>query len=245
MRYIVADIHGCYNEFMELLHAIGFSSQDELFVLGDCMDRGPHPIAVIQQLISMPNARYVLGNHDAMMLSVLRCLTAEITAESIDTLKNQEQVSQIYSLWMNNGGEVTLGQFAALPQQQQEEILCYLKQASTFEAVQHNDALYIMVHGGIDQFDPTKELEEYDPQDFLWCRANYRRRYYASDRIHLVTGHTPTPLIRKDKQPLIFQENGHLALDCGCVFGGQLAAYCLETGQTVYVNSQQEGVLNP
>lgn len=29
--------------------------------------------------------------------------------------------------------------------------------------------------------------------------------------------------------------NGHLALDCGCVFGGKLAAYCIEMEEVTYV----------
>ena len=35
MKYVIADIHGCYEEFMELLEKISFSEEDELFVLGD------------------------------------------------------------------------------------------------------------------------------------------------------------------------------------------------------------------
>ena len=30
---------------------------------------------------------------------------------------------------------------------------------------------------------------------------------------------------------------GVIAIDCGCVFGGNLAAYCIETGNATYVNS--------
>lgn len=35
MIYIIADIHGCYNEYMELLDKINFSDEDDLYVLGD------------------------------------------------------------------------------------------------------------------------------------------------------------------------------------------------------------------
>lgn len=54
-----------------------------------------------------------------------------------------------------------------------------------------------------------------------------------------MTGHTPTPLIRSDKKPLAYKENGHIAIDCGCVFGGKLAAYCIETGETTYVDGKR------
>lgn len=41
MRYIISDIHGCYHEYMELLNKIKFSDKDELYILGDAVDRGP------------------------------------------------------------------------------------------------------------------------------------------------------------------------------------------------------------
>ena len=54
-----------------------------------------------------------------------------------------------------------------------------------------------------------------------------------------MTGHTPTLVIRPDQRPEIYQKNGHIAVDCGCVFGGQLAAYCVETEEVTYVKGQK------
>ena len=56
MRYIMSDIHGCYEPYQALLDKIHFSDQDELYVLGDAMDRGPEPMKVIQDLMMRPNA---------------------------------------------------------------------------------------------------------------------------------------------------------------------------------------------
>ena len=53
--YVISDIHGCYEEYMDLLEKINFSGQDELYVLGDSMDRGPEPIRVIRDLMGRPN----------------------------------------------------------------------------------------------------------------------------------------------------------------------------------------------
>jgi DNA-binding transcriptional ArsR family regulator len=103
--------------------------------------------------------------------------------------------------------------------------------------LEKEDELYILVHAGIRNFDPMKELDEYEPIDFLWERLDYSRRYFPSERIFLVTGHTPTQLIG-DGQPLVYQNNGHIAIDCGCVFGGKLAAYCIETGTVTYAESR-------
>ena len=44
-----------------------------------------------------------------------------------------------------------------------------------------------------------------------------------------------TMRIREGEQSLIYSENNHIALDCGCVYGGALAAYCIESGKAVYI----------
>ena len=41
--YVISDIHGNYDLFMELLKKIKLSGKDTLYVLGDVVDRGPHP----------------------------------------------------------------------------------------------------------------------------------------------------------------------------------------------------------
>ena len=44
MIYVISDIHGCYKEFLEMLRLIDFSAKDDLFVLGDVVDRGKDPM---------------------------------------------------------------------------------------------------------------------------------------------------------------------------------------------------------
>ena len=58
MRYIVADIHGCYQQYQMLLEKIQFSEKDELYVLGDVVDRGPEPIKVLQDMMRITAYRF-------------------------------------------------------------------------------------------------------------------------------------------------------------------------------------------
>lgn len=236
--HVISDIHGCYEEFIELLDKIGFSLDDELFVLGDAIDRGPEPIKVIQDLMQRENVYYILGNHDAMFLEVLRRLMVDLNEENANALTSEDFLA--YYDYIQNGGDETLQQFRRLPPSQQADIRDYLESSPAYETIEHDDKLYVLAHAGINNFDPEKELDEYDPEDFLWVRPDYERKYFPGNRIFLVTGHTPTPLIREDKQPLVYIENSHIALDCGAVFGGNLAAYCIETGEVTYVASKKE-----
>lgn len=77
--YLVSDIHGCYKEFQKLLEEINLSDEDDLYVLGDAVDRGPEPINVLLDLMDRPNVTYILGNHDFCMYSILKRLAVEIT----------------------------------------------------------------------------------------------------------------------------------------------------------------------
>ena len=61
MRYIVSDIHGCFDQYQALLKKIDFSDEDELYVLGDVVDCGPEPIKVLQDMMKRPNVIFILG----------------------------------------------------------------------------------------------------------------------------------------------------------------------------------------
>ncbi len=236
--YVISDIHGCYDEFIELLDKINFSLDDEMFVLGDAMDRGPEPIKVILDLMQRENIFYILGNHDTMFLEVLRRLMVELNEENANALTSEDYLA--FFDFVRNGGEETLRQFRRLSPDQQADIRDYLECAPFYDTIECGGKLYILVHAGIDYFDPEKELDEYEPDDFLWTRPDFERKYFPGNRIFLVTGHTPTTLIREDSRPLVYTKNNHIAIDCGCVFGGNLAAYCIETGEATYVKSRNQ-----
>ena len=239
MRYIISDIHGCYDEYMELLEKIHLSEEDELYILGDAMDRGPEPIKVLQDIMLRPNGIYIIGNHDFIMLSIMKKLAVEVTE---DNYENHLSVEDLYdhACWMQDGGEVTSRQFAALPREEQQDILEYLEEASVYEVLEDKGKRFVLVHAGLDNFREDKELEEYEFYDFLFTSPDYSKRYYHNENTYLVTGHTPTVHIRPDGKPEVYQGNGHIAIDCGCVFGGQLAAYCIETGEITYVESKND-----
>ena len=55
--YVISDIHGQYDMFMDLLEKISLQDSDTLYILGDILDRGPHPVKTLRKLMRMPNVK--------------------------------------------------------------------------------------------------------------------------------------------------------------------------------------------
>ena len=83
-----------------------FSDEDELYVLGDVVDRGPEPIKVLQDMRKRPNVVFILGNHDFTMYSIMRHLMVEVTKENYDSHLTEE-IMLALNLWLQDGGAVS------------------------------------------------------------------------------------------------------------------------------------------
>ena len=73
----MGDIHGCIETFLRLLHKnIRLSKQDQLFLLGDYVNRGPDSEAVIDHILELQADGYQVhplrGNHEEMYLDSFR-----------------------------------------------------------------------------------------------------------------------------------------------------------------------------
>lgn len=127
MIYAVSDIHGCYEQYKEILDKTGFSSADTLYVLGDVLDRGPQPIRVLEDMAGRYNVIPIIGNHEYMALSVLKSLMTEIKSDNYDKVLDQNFMEK-YQHWIMDGGQITLEQFRNLSPDDREFLLGYLEE---------------------------------------------------------------------------------------------------------------------
>lgn len=230
--YVMGDIHGEYGAFMDLLEQIQLKETDTLYILGDILDRGPHPIKVLLKLMEMPNVICLVGNHELMALECLEFLMKEITDVSIDEI-DSETLDNLVT-WQYNGSKTTIDEFRSLSREMQQEVLYFIKEFSIYEEVSVNEKDYLLVHGGLGNYWPGKDIDEYSLKELIWDRAEYDITYFED--VYVVTGHTPTQEIIGNPRPgYIYQKNNHIAMDCGCNRpDGRLAALCLDTGEEFY-----------
>ena len=232
MTYVISDIHGYYDQFMELLDLIQLKDTDTLYVLGDVVDRGPHPIKTLLKLLEMPNVICLVGNHELMALDGLRFLNTQITTESVGAI-DAELLGNLLD-WQQNGSETTIEEFKHLDQEMRRELLSFIMGFSLYEELTVNGQKYLLVHAGLGEYSPEKRIEDYSLKNLVWDRADYDTQYFEDTIV--ITGHTPTQFIDGNPDPgRIYKHLNHIAIDCGCGMpDGRLGAICLETGKEFY-----------
>ena len=85
--YAIGDVQGCMQELRALLEAIAFdAATDELWFVGDLVNRGPASLEVLRFVRSLGHrARVVLGNHDLHLISLAEGF---VSAREDDTLQS-------------------------------------------------------------------------------------------------------------------------------------------------------------
>ena len=166
MIYVASDLHGCaVEEFRALLDRAGFREEDFLFVLGDVIDRGDYGAELLLWLTQQPNVQFILGNHEAMMLSCA-FLFDEVTERNLDSLTVDDLKRMNH--WQRNGGDTTIAGMRKILKEDPELVegmLEYLREAPLYDTVETGGRRFILVHGGLGNFDPQKPLDLYEPME--------------------------------------------------------------------------------
>lgn len=197
-KFAISDIHGCAASFQALLDLIGFSKADELYLLGDYIDRGPDSKGVIDNIWQLQQAGYhvrcLRGNHEQIMLDARHDF-------------------RHLSLWLTNGGDRALASFGAkqiadIPRKYIE----WMDQLPYYFEVDE----YILVHAGF-RFDMPDPFDE--KHAMIWQRNWYHRinQHWLKDRV-IVHGHTPSKKEIIQQQLESLDALPALVIDNGCVY---------------------------
>lgn len=234
MIYAVSDIHGCYNKYRKLLKKIHFGPDDTLYVLGDVIDRGPDGFKILLDMARRPNIINLMGNHEAMAIQALSHILCAVQRGSGSALS--EEAAEDVELWFYNGGELSLADFLWLNEEEAQTVWDYMTELPLYQEVTTGGQQFVLVHGGLENFSPSRPLDDYEPNEILWCRPE-EDTVYCPDK-YVVFGHTPVQLLHDGNRnaPAKIHRNGRsIDIDCGCVFSGRLGCLCLDTMEEIYV----------
>ncbi len=215
---IVGDIHGCFDELLELLTGLGYSVETDgseyrvtapegrkIVFIGDLVDRGPKIVEVLRFVMGMVKtgaALCVPGNHDMKLLQKLRGKDVKMThglADSVAQLEGEppefrtklvEFLDGLISHYVLDDGKLVVAH-AGMREEMQGRGSGAVRSFALFG-------------------ETTGETDEFGlPVRYNWA-ADYR------GKAMVVYGHTPIA----EPQWL----NRTINIDTGCVFGGKLTA---------------------
>ena len=84
-QIVIGDVHGYYEGLMTLLSAIAPCCDDQVYFLGDLIDRGPDSVELVEFFTQEPGCYTILGNHEYMSFTPMWQQT-----------------------WLHNGGPTTI-----------------------------------------------------------------------------------------------------------------------------------------
>lgn len=234
MVYVLSDIHGNERRFHSVLKQINLQSEDILYILGDVIDRHPGGIRILRKIMSMPNAKMLLGNHEYMMLRALGH-PYEPSDETSELIRKKAMEH-----WYRNGGRVTHDHWKRLRKSLRQEILQYLLSLPLNIDVTVKGTAYKLVHGA-----PTdaygNDWGYPSPAHFaVWKRWGLQDTFHGDDT--MIFGHTPTKYYQDPVPMEIWYGNRCIGIDCGSGFPeegpdsefGRLACLRLDDGKVFY-----------
>lgn len=227
MHYAIADIHGCYDKYIEMLEKIQFSDGDTLYFLGDAVDRGADGVKILLDMMERKNVVPLLGNHEDTFFLMMNALREDLNEEE------RQAIEAYKATWLEyKGGDVTWAAYLALPEETKQRLFDYVASFKLWKEVEINGRTFLLVHAGLGDYKEGKTPDDCSADDMIWGRMDYDKVYCPGK--YLVTGHTPTGYIHPAYRGRILRKNGHIAIDCGAVFCGVLGCICLETLEEFY-----------
>ena len=193
---VIGDIHGCAETFMDLLSRLP-DSIEQIYTVGDLIDRGPDSYKVVQACIDR-KIKCVKGNHEDMF---------------INYLTKEDRYDR--GIFETNGGEATLRSYKdGVPDNHLE---FFLNMPTLIET---ND--FILTHAGVaveieNEFRSTRS----DIKDSLMWDRGMKTRTLGKLQIH---GHTPNeyPRVKREGDEIVV-----VNVDTGCAFDRRLTAVLL------------------
>lgn len=233
MKHIlISDIHGCFDEFMELLEAVKYNpDSDVLISCGDLVEKGPKSNDVVSFFRTSKNAISIMGNHEE---GLLRFWNHEKKKRENPRYKNPMAQYEDRIKTLN---------------QMEEENLLYLKSLPWQHYFSIRAQNFVAVHGGIL---PKKRAEDMDPK--MLCRLRFiRRRENGKWKMVRMGDEIDSDIFWADlydgKETAIFGhspfEEGSprrfpnaIGIDLGGVYGGHLCAYIPEDDAHISIRVQ-------
>ncbi|MCR5098256.1 MAG: fructose-bisphosphatase class III [Lachnospiraceae bacterium] len=143
--YACSDIHGQYEKYMKLWDVV--KDEDELFIIGDVIDRGPDGMRILTDIMTRKNVTFIIGNHETMMYQAL-FMRPEDAGVSLGRGEVYDP-DRWFDIWIrsNNGGMETYKSFDSSYRDRGEDIAEFLRTCPVMAEANVEGKRYALTHG--------------------------------------------------------------------------------------------------
>ncbi|RZM75436.1 metallophosphoesterase family protein [Leptolyngbya iicbica] len=191
-RIFIGDIHGHYVGLRHLLDKVDPTATDQVYCVGDLIDRGPQSAKVVS-FVREQEFICVLGNHEQLLL---------------DAFAKTQSATNMLQAWLYSGGQSTLASY-------DRDVDLLSEHMEWFRTLPlHLDLGDIwLVHAGLD---PTLAIDEQTANEFCWIRDAFHSapNPYFQNKL-IITGHTITFTFPDIEPGQIVEGPGWLDIDTG------------------------------
>lgn len=179
-RWIIPDIHGCAKTVKTLLeNLLRITKNDQVYFLGDYIDRGPDGKGVIDYLMQLQKDEYdvhfLKGNHEDLCVKAFEA----DQKKKLFGIKHKEQKE-----WEAVGAKETLKSFGVRhPREIPQKYIDWMNNCELYVELED----YILVHAGMN-FRAKDPFE--DTWSMMWTRR-FKVNYDATDGRKIIHGHIP------------------------------------------------------
>ena len=90
--YVCSDLHGEYDLFVKLLKEISFTLEDEMYIIGDIIDKGTNSLKLLDFIMQHQNIHCVMGNHEQAFMDYCYSVTQNNPDATDDEILNKFQL---------------------------------------------------------------------------------------------------------------------------------------------------------
>ena len=164
--WVVGDIHGYYDSFVNLVSKLNLDVGDLVISIGDMIDGGPESVGVVDFFIENDQFLAILGNHEQMLLDYWN----KKSKFDLVSLKSD-------GFWASRN---------PLDRNKKLAIVEYLSNLPTEVVLEK----FRIVHAGYRDFPYSSSLDEQSDEDRLWSRDIFTVRYPFDQKRTIIVGHT-------------------------------------------------------
>lgn len=186
--YACSDLHGCYEQWNQIQKFL--KPEDEVYVLGDCADRGPDGWGTLKSVLAEPRAILLKGNHEDMLYNVMHEeFLYGYAAESLWLLARNGGKST-YDAWMAEGKDFKYMHIL-------NNLPCYATYTN-----EQGQVIWLS-HSGHPPI-KNKHSDEWTiwERSAIWDRDHITQNWHGDENMICVHGHSPVQYFYDEMYPL-------------------------------------------